>query len=68
MNSDRVREPARPEKTGYTDLEETARCGYILCDNLYRRIENAGSLGAAGIKAAVPTTGNIPPFYGGQSF
>ena len=29
------------KKTGYTDLEETARCGYILCDNLYRRIENA---------------------------
>ena len=50
------------KKTGYTDLEETARCGYILCDNLYRRIENAGNLGAAGIKAAVPTTGNIPPF------
>lgn len=50
------------KKAGYTDLEETARCGYILCDNLYRRIENAGSLGAAGIKAVVPTTGNMPPF------
>ena len=45
------------KKTGYTDLEETARCGYILCDNLYRRIENAGNLGAAGIKAPSPPRG-----------
>lgn len=50
------------KQTGFTDLEETARCGYILCDNLYRRIENAGNLGSAGIKSSVPTTGNIPLF------
>lgn len=50
------------KKAGYTNLDETARCGYILCDNLYRRIENAGNLGAAGIKTNVPKTGNIQPF------
>lgn len=47
---------------GYDDVEATARCGYILCDNVYRRIENADSLGSAGIKTVIPTTCNIQGF------
>lgn len=50
------------KQAGFSDLEETARCGYILCDNLYRRIENAGNLGTAGIKTNIPSTCNIQGF------
>ncbi len=50
------------KQAGYSDLEETTRCGYILCDNLYRRIENAGGLATAGIKTNIPNTCNIQGF------
>lgn len=50
------------KQAGYSDLDETARCGYILCDNLYRRIENADTLSQSGIKVVVPNTCNIQNF------
>lgn len=45
---------------GYTDMEKAETAAYILCDNLYRRIESADTLPTAGIKLNIPTTGNIP--------
>lgn len=45
---------------GYTDMEKAETAAYILCDNLYRRIESADTLSTAGIKLNIPTTGNIP--------
>jgi len=50
------------KKRGFTDLVTASQFAYILCDNLYRRIENADSLGQAGIKIAIPSTGNVPNF------
>ncbi|MCM1375224.1 MAG: ATP-binding protein [Lachnospiraceae bacterium] len=45
---------------GYTDMEKAEKSAFILCDNLYRRIESADTLPTAGIKLIIPTTGNIP--------
>lgn len=45
---------------GYTDMEKAETAAFILCDNLYRRIEGADTLPTAGIKLSIPTTGNIP--------
>ena len=50
------------KKAGFPDLQKAAKSAYILCDNLYRRIENASDLGEAGIPVVIPTTGNIQPF------
>lgn len=47
---------------GFTDMDEATKTAFILCDNLYRRIESADSLPSAGIKLSIPATGNIPPF------
>lgn len=44
---------------GYPDMEKADEAAYILCDNLYRRIENADNLGSDGIKIVIPTTGNV---------
>ena len=45
---------------GYTDIEKAEKAAFILCDNLYRRIEGADTLPTAGIKLNIPTTGNLP--------
>lgn len=50
------------KKAGFPDLEKASKSAYILCDNLYRRIENASDLGEAGIPVVIPSTGNIQPF------
>ena len=47
---------------GYPNMDEVADAAFILCDNLYRRIENADALPKAAIKLNLPTTGNIPQF------
>lgn len=47
------------KQAGYPDMETADEAAYILCDNLYRRIENADNLGNDGIKIVVPPTGNI---------
>lgn len=47
---------------GYSDIEELNKIGAVLCDNLYRRIENAPALGAAGIPISIPNGGNIQRF------
>lgn len=48
------------KKDGYSDLEEASKTAAVLCDNLYRRIENADNLSQAGIKTSIPKIGNIP--------
>ncbi|MDR2696260.1 MAG: ATPase [Deltaproteobacteria bacterium] len=49
-------------KAGFTDLATATTHAFVLCDNLYRRIENADSLGQAGIKTTIPSTGNVQGF------
>lgn len=44
---------------GWPDMDEVFETALVLCDNMYRRIENAANVGKAGIKLSVPTTGNI---------
>lgn len=45
---------------GYADMDEAEKAAFILCDNLYRRIESADTLPTAGIKLIIPSTGNLP--------
>lgn len=45
---------------GYADMEEAEKAAFILCDNLYRRIEGADTLSTAGIRLSIPSTGNLP--------
>ena len=45
---------------GYADMDEAEKAAFILCDNLYRRIEGADALPTAGIKLNIPNTGNLP--------
>ena len=44
---------------GWTDMDRALKTALTLCDNIYRRIENAKMLGADGIKTSIPATGNI---------
>ena len=44
---------------GWSDMDGAFECALRLCDNIYRRIESAAQVGQAGVKLAVPTTGNI---------
>lgn len=48
------------QKHGFSDMDEAEKAAYILCDNLYRRIESADLLSKAGIHLNLPATGNIP--------
>jgi len=49
-------------ESGFSDLDEAVGPAYILCDNLYRRIENSDSLAQSGIKVNIPNTSNIQNF------
>lgn len=49
-------------KAGYPDVDDAALHAAVLCDNLYRRIENPAGCGAAGIRVRIPASGNIQPF------
>lgn len=53
---------AAERSKGYTDIDEINKIGAVLCDNLYRRIESAPTLGAAGISISIPNGGNIQRF------
>lgn len=43
---------------GYPDVDEAAKYAAVLCDNIYRRCELAGTI-PAGISLNIPGTGNI---------
>ena len=49
-------------KSEYADMDGAVTAAFKLCDNLYRRIENADSLGQSGIATKIPNTGNVTPF------
>lgn len=53
---------AAEKDRGYPDPDELSKIGAVLCDNLYRRIEDATALGAAGIPISIPSGGNIQRF------
>ena len=44
---------------GWPDMDAALETALKLCDNVYRRIENAAGAGKAGIKLMIPGTGNI---------
>lgn len=48
------------KEAGFSDMATAEKSAFILCDNFYRRIENAKNLGDSGIKLAAFRTGNIP--------
>jgi len=47
-------------KSNFTDLEDTYRVGYRMCDNVYRRAK-MNSILNNGKKINIPSTGNITP-------
>lgn len=47
-------------KSGYPDMDEAEQSAFILCDNLYRRIESADTLPNSGIKISIQSTKNLP--------
>lgn len=49
----------RCKNDGYSDMDEAEKAAYILCDNLYRRVQSADTLATAGIKLSIPSTGNL---------
>lgn len=64
MKDDEFRENydllGRCKNDGYADMDEAEKAAFILCDNLYRRIEGADTMPTAGIKLNIPSTGNLP--------
>ena len=47
--------------SGFPDVQASFETLLLLCDNMYRRIENWQNVGDAGIRVAIPATGNISP-------
>lgn len=45
--------------SGFPGEKETEEAIFKLCDNVYRRIENADDCGASGVKIEYPVTGNV---------
>lgn len=45
---------------GYINKDETIKAAALLCDNLYRRVKNAGNLGEAGIHVKINAGGILP--------
>ena len=45
--------------SGWPDMSAALETALVLCDNVYRRIENARNIGQAAVKLQIPTTGNI---------
>ena len=46
---DSFRTFVREKDKGFPDMDLAMECAFLCCDNLYRRLENRDSLGAAGI-------------------
>lgn len=49
------------KKDGFTDMSAAEDAAYMLCDNVYRRIEGSSTLGENGVKISVQNNGNIQP-------
>ena len=48
-------------ENNWPDMDEAFQTALILCDNMYRRVENARNVGTAGIRLSIPATGNVSP-------
>lgn len=48
------------KQDGFIDMPTAEESAFILCDNLYRRIQNAASVGNAKISLSMQNTGNLP--------
>ena len=46
-------------QAGFPDIDSAFNTALTLCDNIYRRIENCQNVGQAGVKLAIPATGNV---------
>lgn len=46
---------------GFSDMATAEKAAFILCDNLYRRIESADAVPVAAIRLSIPATGNLSP-------
>ncbi len=44
---------------GTPNLSTVAEAGYMLCDNVYRRVNNPADCGDAGVKMEFPASGNV---------
>ncbi|MFI3228444.1 MAG: AAA family ATPase, partial [Clostridia bacterium] len=45
----------------FPDLEKSCETAALLCDNIYRRVSSASTLGDEGLPASIPSTNNITP-------
>lgn len=57
--SEGFKELCEAAKNGYPDLDSASRAAILLCDNVYRRIENHAALRKDGVKVDIPSTGNL---------
>ena len=49
------------QESGWPDMDVAFQDALVLCDNVYRRVENARNVGTAGVKISIPATGNVSP-------
>lgn len=45
--------------TGFGNMKVVAEAGYMLCDNVYRRVQNSKDCGIAGVNIEYPDSGNV---------
>lgn len=45
--------------SAFPNMDKVKEAGYILCDNVYRRVNTPENCGAAGVKIVFPDTGNV---------
>lgn len=57
--SEKFQDFREKKKAGYVDEEETLALALVLCDNLYRRINDADTLAQDGIPIDIPESKNI---------
>ena len=49
------------QEADWPDREEALRTALVLCDNIYRRVENARNVGPAAVPLQIPVSGSISP-------
>ncbi len=45
--------------SGYPDMDKACKAAYVICDNVYRRVNNPKDCGVAGVKIEYPASGNV---------
>ena len=46
-------------EAGWPDMDAAFENALLLCDNIYRRVENARNVGPAAVSLSIPATGNL---------